>query len=187
MPEPSQPPRLLSWSFHVRFFPSVLRRIFLPREKAYESPFAHHGQMEWTIILTLSLLAAILGFASGLGKGSVIGWFFAVLGTGGFVIVVVHSISSRGGQKPSFDNFRSGVFFLLLFAGFTAGLGMGHAWHLGYWVRLLCGLAGAFIGYFLGILGGLGIQYLGWLSELLDLLAGLALAGMVIVDILMLL
>jgi hypothetical protein len=127
MPEPSHPPRLLSWSFHLRFFPSVLRRIFLPREKAYESLFAHHALLELTIILTLSFLAAILGFAAALGKGSGIGWFFALSGTGGVVFVVLLSISSREGQKPSFDSFRSGVFFLLFFAGFTAGLGMGHA------------------------------------------------------------
>ena len=103
------------------------------------------------------------------------------------MFLIAHSIGSREGQKPSFDNFRIGVFFFLLFLGFTAGLGIGQAYHMAYWVRLLCGFVGALVGYFLGIFGGLWVQYLGWLSETLDLFAGVALVGMVIVDILLLL
>ena len=187
MPETTQPPRLFSWSFHIRFFPSVLRRLFLPRKKAYESPFASHAIMELTIIMVLFLIACIFGYAAAIGKDSIIGWFFALLGTGGLLFLIVHSICSCERQKPSFNNFRIGVFFFLLFLGFTTGLGIGHAYHMVYWIRLLCGFAGAFVGYFLGIFGGLCIQYLGWLSDVLDLFAGLALAGMVIVDVLLLL
>jgi hypothetical protein len=186
-PVTGQPPGLFSPAFHVRFFPSVLRRTLFPGKKGYESPFARHFMVEWMIILALSVLACVFGYAAALGKGSVAGWAFALLGTGGLLFVIVSSIRSQAGTRPSFDNFRAGVFFFLLLLGFTAGLGIGHANQVTYGTRLLCGLAGAVTGYFVGILGGLWIQYLGWLSETVNLLAWVALVGMVVVDILLLL
>lgn len=187
MPGTSPQPSLLSWSFHSRFFPSLLYSRFFPKEKPVESPFAGHAKMELSILLAVSLVAGISGYAAALGKGSVIGWIFALAGTGGVLFLFVHGIRSHAGIKPSFDDFRTGVFFFLLLLGFTAGLGTGHAYKTTYGVRLLCGLAGAVAGYILGILGGLWVQRLGWLSEVLNYLAGIALIGMVIVDIILLL
>jgi hypothetical protein len=187
MPETNEVPPLFSRDFHFRFFPSVLRRILLPKKQAFESPFAHHAVMEFTVVTVIAFFAAILGFAAAVNTGSIAGWFFAILGTAGLVFVTAHSLRSRGGEKPTYGNFRLGVFLFLLVLGFTAGMGMGHGWHAAYGLRLLCGIAGAGAGYFLGILGGLGVQYLGWLSGLIDLAAYLAAAGTIIVAILLLL
>jgi hypothetical protein len=187
MPGSSQPPHLLSWTFHSRFFPSLLYRRVFPKEKTVQSPFAGHAKMELSILLAVSLVASITGYAEALRKGSILGWIFALAGTGGVLFLFVHGIRSQAGIKPSFDDFRVGVFFFLVFLGFTAGLGTGHAYKTAYGVRLLCGLVGALAGYILGIFGGLWIQRLGWLSEVLNFLAGVALIGMVIVDIILLL
>lgn len=187
MPGTSQPPSLLSWSFHFRFFPFLLYRRVFPKQKKVESPFAGHAKMELSILLAVSLVASITGYAEALRKGSILGWIFALAGTGGILFLFVHGIRSHAGIKPSFDDFRAGVFFFLLLLGFTAGLGTGHAYKTAYGARLLCGLAGALAGYILGIFGGLWVQRLGWLSEALNVLAGIALIGMVIVDIILLL
>lgn len=187
MPGTSQPPSLLSWSFHFRFFPFLLYRRVFPKQKKVESPFAGHAKMELSILLAVSLVASITGYAEALRKGSILGWIFALAGTGGILFLFVHGIRSHAGIKPSFDDFRAGVFFFLLLLGFTAGLGTGHAYKTAYGARLLCGLAGALAGYILGIFGGLWVQRLGWLSEVLNYLAGIALIGMVIVDIILLL
>ena len=48
---------------------------------------------------------------------------------------------------------------------------------------LLVGLGGLFAGYPLGILAGLWLQYLGWLSEMVNGLAWLAVIGMLLVDL----
>lgn len=186
MMETDESPDFWSREFHTRFFPSVLRRIIRPRKEAYESPFAHHAMMELTILLAVSLLACIFGYAAAI-NGSLIGAFFAFLGTAGFVFLVVHSLRSREHARPSWQEFRIGVFFFVLFLCFTAGLAIGHSYHMAYGARLMGGFAGMAAGYFLGIACGLGVQYLGWLSEMLDLFAGIALAGVIIVDILLLL
>lgn len=186
MMETGQPPGFWSREFHTRFFPSVLRLIIRPRNEAYESPFARHGLTELTILLAVSLLACIFGYAAAV-NGSLIGAFIAFLATAGIVFLVVHSLRSRERRRPSWQEFRIGIFFFVLFLCFTAGLAIGQSYHAAYGVRLMGGLAGIAVGYFFGIACGLGAQYLGWLGEMLDLLAGIALAGIIIVDILLML
>jgi len=186
MDETVQAPPFFSAAFHCRFFPSVLRRIIMPG-RTVESPFAHHLPLEFTVVTVLALFASFLGFAAAIDRGSMVGWFFALIGTAGLAFAVVHGIRSRAGEKPSYDRFRPGVFFFLLVLGFTLGLAAGHAWRLSFWPRLLPGIAGAAAGYALGIGSGLAVQYLGWLAGLIELAAYLATVGTVVVAILLLL
>ncbi len=181
------PPKFLSFDFHLKFFPSLLWRRVRPSEEKYRSPFAGHLPLEFTIVTFLSVGAAVWGFTAACEKGSISGWIFGILGSAVFVALLINSIVSSAGTPPTYESFRVEIFLFLVFLGVTAGLMLGR---LGFshsgWKLMLCGFAGLFPGYGAGILGGLWIQRLGWMSAFLDYLALVAIPGLVIVDIIML-
>ena len=55
-----------------------------------------------------------------------------------------------------------------------------------YGVTVITGLAGFIPGYIAGVFGGIYAQYLGWMASLLDIIALAAIAGMTVLDIVML-
>ncbi|MBM4272404.1 MAG: hypothetical protein FJ139_09680 [Deltaproteobacteria bacterium] len=79
------------------------------------------------------------------------------------------------------------IFLFFVFIGITTGLAIATGYHFGYGLKVAAGVAGLFSGYVTGIYAGLWVQYLGWMAALLDIIALAAIAGMIILDIIMLL
>jgi hypothetical protein len=187
MNEPNKPPPFFSLKFHTSFFPALLRRRLHPKKRSYESTFAGHISLELPVLAIVSIMLGIFGFTAAFASGSMIGWICGILGLGGFVYLLTGSIRSVWGIRPSFDYFRTIIFLFFLFIGLTIGLGMGNIYRAPYGIRLISGLAGLTLGYIAGIIGGLWIQRLGWMASLLDIVALAAVAGMIVLDIILLL
>lgn len=185
----NEPPKFLSISFHTKFFPFLLWQRLRPGKSENRSPLAEHVAegvpMEFTILTVLSIGATFFGAGAALGKNSVIGWIFGILGVGGFIALLINSIRSQEGCRPSFDLLRIPVFFFFIILGITIGIYIGKLEH-SCWLGILFGLTGLLAGYIVGILAGLWIQYLGWMAKIFDLLAGLAIIGVVILDLVLL-
>ena len=97
---------------------------------------------------------------------------------------LIQSIASQWRERPSYDGFLIGFFFLFITMGLTAGIYTGthqHSLTLG----LLAGAAGLLSGYLLGIFAGLQFQRLGWLAGLLNLLEVPVIIGLIIYDVLL--
>jgi hypothetical protein len=175
------PPSFFSLSFHTHFFPSLLWRRLRPKGEGYQSPFANHVPMEFMILIFISIAAGVAGLTAGLGRGSIIGWGFGVLGGAGFLALLVSSICSQIGSRSSFDSFSLNIFFFFVVLGITIGLFEGSLHH-SRWLGLLGGLIGLSVGYGAGIFAGLGIQYLGWIGGLFSHLAVAGIVGLIVLD-----
>ena len=137
------------------------------------------------------MLTAI-GIPLALKHGTVMGWILGIPGIIGTLAIIIFSILSELGTKPSFESFLIGVFFFFIFLGLTAGvfIGMtehtkeiyiGQAQHSPSWM-LLSIVLGLFLGYVLGLFAGFWFQYLGWIAQIVDMLAGCAIIGIIVVD-----
>ncbi len=141
--------------------------------------------MDHMVVLAICFILMIIGLPSAIDNKSVLGWVLAGLGLTGFVALVVQSIASQWGERPSYDDFLVNIFFLFVTLGLTAGIFVGtlnHSLLLG----LMVGGGGLIAGYLFGILAGLWLQYLGWMAPILNLIAGLAVIGMFVVDMVLL-
>ena len=175
-------PRFLSVEFHARFFPRVLWGRLRPGERV-GSGFTSFLPY---IALAICLILVVIGVPNALTHSSTVGWIMLGLGLLGLVAIFIQSISSWWGERPSYEGFLVGFFFLFVILGLTTGIFIGtlkHSLALG----LVVSAAGLFTGYLLGILAGLWFQYLGWIAALLNILAGLGIIGMIIVDLVLLL
>jgi hypothetical protein len=177
--------RFFSLGFHAHFFPSLvwsrLRNRLRPRERQGTS----FVPMEYYIGFVFCLVFTAIEIPRAISHQSIISWIGAGTGLAGILAIIIASICSRTGP-PSYNGFLTGIFFFLLALGLTAGVFAGtleHSLRLG----LLGSAAGLALGYVLGILAGLGLQYLGWLAAWLDLLAGVAIIGLIVVDLVLLL
>jgi hypothetical protein len=132
----------------------------------------------------ICLIVAVLGISSGLFHKSVIGWVAGGLGAAGILALMLNSIFSCE-EPPTYDCFLTGIFFFFVIMGLTSGILTGALRHSPP-LALLMGLGGAMVGYVLGILAGLWVQSLGWLSSLVNGLAGLAVFGMLVVNLVLL-
>jgi len=177
------PPKLLSVEFHTRFFPAFLWRRFRSKEQrgsGFHSPF------ELYIVLAVCIILMTLGTPSALSRGSIAGWAAFGIGAAGLLAMIIHSVASSWGRRPSYEDFLAGCFFFFVTLGLTAGIFTSSLNHYSFFLSLLTCLAGLIIGYALGILAGLGLQYLGWLAVGLNGLAYLAIIGMVVLDLVLL-
>lgn len=175
-------PKLMSIEFHARFFPSLLWNRLRPGERVgtgFPSTFERY------IAFVACLILLALGIPGAVSSGSIIGWIMGGIGAVGMVALVINSIVSGSGAPPSFDDFLAGVFFFFVVLGITAGVFAGTLEH-SLLLGLLVGTGGLIAGYLLGILAGLWFQYLGWLSAMVNALAGLAILGMLVVDMVLL-
>lgn len=186
MNETNKPPMFFSLEFHTSFFPALLRRLLHPEKRKYESTFAGHIALEYPVLAVISIIAGIYGTASALGSGSIIGWVCGVIGSGGFLYLLISSIRSCRKIDPSFEYFRVIIFLFFVILGINIGLEVGTIYHLSHGFRIITVLAGFIMGYIAGIAGGFWSQYLGWIASLLDIIAIMAIAGMVFIDILLL-
>jgi hypothetical protein len=124
-------------------------------------------------MLAFCLILVIIGAPKAITQKSTVGWILFGIGLLGLVFLFVQSIASQWRERPSYDGFLVGFFFLFITLGLTSGIYAGtlrHSFALG----LLAGSAGLLAGYLLGIFAGLQFQRLGWMAVLLNILAGLA-------------
>ena len=176
----SPAPRFFSLEFHFRFLPGVIWRRLRGGSEADRPSFAHHVIIELPVLLVGCCVLLAIGVPLALGAQPVLGWAMAVLGLGGIIFLVIHSILSRPPGRPSFETFHVMVFLFCVLLGLTAGMIEAPA----PWLRLPCAAAGALAGYGLGIFAGLWVEYLGWIALVPDLLAVAGAAGLAIFDVL---
>jgi hypothetical protein len=172
--------RFFSIAFHTRFFPSLLWSRLRPLEREGTS----FVPIENYIAFVFCFVLAVAGIPNAINHHSIIGWVFGGTGLVGVLTLFISSICSRKGS-PSYDGFLTGVFFFTVILGLTAGIFTGTLEH-SFCLGLLGSAAGLVLGYVLGIFAGLWFQYLGSLAVLLDMLAGLAIIGMIVVDLVLL-
>lgn len=176
-------PGIWSVEFHTRFFPVFLWRRFRSKERrgaGFHSPF------ELYIVLAVCIVLVALGAPSALAQGSIGGWIACGLGAAGLIAMIIHSVASSWGRRPSYEDFLAGCFFFFVTLGLTAGIFISSINHYSFLPGLLLCLAGLIIGYMMGLAAGLGLQYLGWLAVVLNGLAYLAIIGMAAVDLVLL-
>ena len=186
MEEKSTTPPFFSVDFHVKFFPALLLRLLHSQNRKYESTFAGHISLELPVMTVVSLALGIYGFATVIGSGTILGWVCGIAGLGGFSYLLTSSIRSTLGMHPSFDYFRTIIFLFFVFLGFTIGLEMGFVYHSASGIKFIVSLTGLILGYVTGIFAGLWVQKLGWMASLLDIIAIAVIAGMIVLDIVIL-
>lgn len=182
---PIIPPSILSWEFHAVFFPGLLRSRLSPKKNEPQGTSFNHN-MGLTAMVAASMALVALGLPIALGPNAIIGWPLAILGFIGILFILVNSIAGQNGLKPNYGDFHIWIFFFLVFLGFSGGLFLASANHQPRLLVFATGVLGILPGYAAGILAGLWAQLLGWVSGLLNGLAGIAIVGLVLVDLLML-
>jgi hypothetical protein len=174
-------PRFLSLEFHTYFFPRVLLNRLRPRRRAGSGFYTFDNY----VMLAVCLFLVVIATPKPLHHRSIVGWILFGIGLLGLLALLIQSIASQWKERPSYDSFLVGFFFLFITMGLTAGMYFGthkNSLVLG----LLSGSAGLLIGYLLGIFAGLQIQRLGWLAALLNILAGFVTIGLIIFDVVLL-
>jgi hypothetical protein len=175
-------PKFLSFEFHACYFPGMLLNRLRPGGRSatgFPSTMEHH------IVFAVCIILLALGIPAALSGGSIVGWIASSIGAAGTVALVINSVLSRRGEPPSYDDFLAGIFFFFVFLGISCGVFVGTLQH-SLFLGLMTGLAGFIAGYLIGILAGLWLQYLGWLSVTMNGLAGIAVLGMLVVDLVLL-
>jgi hypothetical protein len=171
-------PRFLSLEFHTRFFPRALLNRLRPRGRTGSGfyTFDHY------LTLAVCLILVMIGAPKALNQRSTVGWILFGIGLIGLVALFIHSMASQRGERPSYDSFLIGFFFLFITLGLIAGIYIG-THQQSIVLGLLAGAAGLLAGYLLGIFAGLQFQRLGWLAALLNILAGLAIIGLIVFNL----
>jgi hypothetical protein len=181
----NEPPSVLSLGFHTAFLPRLVRSRLAPGKPA-EGGTSFNSNMELTVALFVCMALLALGTPSAVRANSVLGWILAAVGAAGILFILYFSVAGQRGSKPCFREFRAWIFLALVVLGPSAALFWGSASHLSRGVLIGACAAGLLVGYAVGILAGYWSQRLGWISGLLDGLAGVSIAGMVVADIVIL-
>lgn len=180
-----KPPAFFSLQFHLRFFPALVWNLLSPPEEACRSPFSDHLPVEYIAAPALCVIAVAVGFPALQGKGVWWEWTLLILGASGFIALLAASVRSVWGQRPDYRDFRPAVFFFFVVLGPTVGLLAGTIEKSP--ALKMAGIAGGLpAGYVLGIAAGLWIQVLGWMGRFLDVFALGGIAGMMILDMVLL-
>ncbi len=178
------PPRFFSISFHLRFFPVLLWGSLRRKRPGREAPFAHHAPLEFTVFSVLSAASAVYGLQVAITNDSLTGWIFGIAGLVVFSGLLVASIVSASGIRPSYESFSVRVFLFFVMLGATAGLMSGKiAFSETGVVPLLLATGGFVAGYLAGIISGYWIQRLGWIASFFETAALLGIPGLAVVDI----
>jgi hypothetical protein len=101
-----------------------------------------------------------------------VGWALTIVGVGGIIALLVVSIGSQWGHKPSYDTFLTGVFFFFVSLGVFIGIPMGMTYH-SFWLGIATTIVGLVAGYAIGIFAGLRVQHLGWFAVIVNFIAAL--------------
>ncbi len=165
-------PRFLSIEFHTRFFPRLLRDR-LRRKKREGRGTTFTSTMEMIVTFAVCLILAVIGIPLAWTQGSVVGWILSIAGVGGIVGLVILSVGGQWGDRPTYDNFLTGVFLFFVSLGVFIGIPIGMDRH-SFWFGVSASLAGLLGGYVLGIFAGYRLQHLGWVAVILNMLAAFA-------------
>ncbi len=179
------PPSILSLKFHLHFFPRLLGSKLSPKKNEPQATSFNHNT-GLTVMVAASMALVALGVPMALGPNALIGWVLAVLGLIGILFILVNSIAGQKGLQPNYDDFHIWIFFFFVFLGFSGGLFLTSVNHQPRLIVFAAGVLGILPGYAAGILAGLWAQLLGWVSGLLNGLAGVSIIGLVLIDLLML-
>lgn len=144
-----------------------MHRLHLKKSAGRGTTFTSTTEM--FITLCVCVVLAIIGIPSA-ANGSVVGWILSMLGVGGTVVLVIISMIDQRGERPSYDDFLTGVFFFFVVLGVFIGIPAGMEAH-SFPVGFLAGLAGLVSGYIIGIIGGFWLQYLGWVAIVINMIA----------------
>ena len=87
--------------------------------------------------------------------------------------LLVSSVRSQWGTRPTYDDFLAGIFFFFVSLGILLGIPVGIS-HRSFLLGACVSLAGLVAGYVLGIFSGLWAQRIGWMALAVNALAGLA-------------
>jgi hypothetical protein len=176
------PPGFFSFAFHMRYFPGVLLNRLRPRGRTGSGFYT----FDKYVMLAVCLLLVIFGVPKAITQRLTVGWILFGMGLLGLIFLCIQSIATGWRERPSYDSFLAGFFFLFVTLGLTAGIYAGT--RLGSLVLgLLAGAVGMPLGYLLGIFAGLQFQRFGWLAALLNMLTGIAIIGLIIFDLLLVL
>ncbi|OGW07140.1 MAG: hypothetical protein A2889_10765 [Nitrospinae bacterium RIFCSPLOWO2_01_FULL_39_10] len=178
------PPKFLSLEFHTKFFPSLLFNRLRPKEEEGTS-FVPHVSLVFTVAMAFCVILIVKGIPYALANQSIIGWMVGGTGIAGILAIFIFNIYSQWGIKPTYDDFLIGIFFFFVSLGISAGIFNGSLKH-SQLLMVWGSLTGLFAGYVIGIFAGLYMQYLGWIAVLLNMLAGVSIIGMVLVDLVLL-
>jgi hypothetical protein len=176
------PPSFLSLEFHTRFFPLLLMSR-LRREKNGAEATSFNNNLVLTLMLLLCVFFTSAGIPMIAGPHPFFGWALSALGIAGILFVVISSIAAQWGTRPTYSNFLAWIFLFFLLLGFTTGLFTALENHSGIWLVLAASFLGLIAGYGVGLFAGFWAQSLGWISSLLNGLAGLGVFGLLIVFI----
>lgn len=172
-------PTFLSLKFHTRFFPALL---FGRLKPGRVEGVGFTSTLHWCVLFFICLILIVIGVPNALVHKSIIGWIVSIIGAAGVIFLFIGSILSFRGNKPTYDDFLTGIFIFFPSLGLSAGIFTGSLEHA-FWKGLLIGSVGVIVGYIIGILSGLWFQYLGWIAGLLNYAAYLAAFGMLFVDL----
>jgi hypothetical protein len=166
------PPRFFSREFHTEFFPRLLKDRWR-RKKREGQGTTFTSTTEMIISLAVCVILAVIGIPLAWTQGSVFGWILSIVGVGGVVGLVILSVGSSLGDRPTYDDFLVGIFLFFVSLGLFIGIPVGMDRH-SFWLGLSASLAGLAGGYALGIVAGLRVQHLGWMAVILNMLAAFA-------------
>jgi hypothetical protein len=122
------------------------------------------------IIFAVCLILAVIGIPMAWTQGSFFGWILSIIGIGGIVALMILSVASQWGNRPTYDDFLTGIFFFFVSLGLFLGIAVGMDRH-SFWLGVSASLAGLAGGYVLGIFAGLRLQHLGWMAVIMNMLA----------------
>ena len=178
-------PSVLSPAFHLHFFPRLLWSLRPRLGPPTPGPFAGHALAEHTFLPVLAILVLVTGTNLAGGDHPAIGWALSAAGGAGLAALVVHAVWTRPRQVLTWQGFAVTVFALALATGMAAGLIL--ALRLPAVEVLSLTLAGLLVGYVTGLAAGFWVQALGYMEGLVRFLAGVAVIGVGLVDLLLLL
>jgi hypothetical protein len=98
MTDDRKSPGLLSWEFHVRFFPQLLADRLRPKKRT-STGFVNSGIMEGMILLVICTVLLAVGLPSVVKQGTAAGWIMSVLGAGGIIAIFITSVYLQRGIK----------------------------------------------------------------------------------------
>ena len=179
------PPSFLSWEFHTAFFPRLIWSRLRPKKAGEEGvSFSHNMELTVMVFVCMALLA--FGVPMAVGSKSLLGWALVIVGLIGIGFIIFNSIAAQKGLRSTYEDFHIWIFLFFVFLGFSGGLFLTSVNHQPRLIVFAAGVLGILPGYIAGIPAGLWVQSLGWVSSILNGLAGIAIIGLVIVDMLML-
>ena len=174
-------PSVLSWAFHVQFFPALLKQRFRLHQTK-QNGFVPSGYLEGMLTVLVSS-GLIVGGGARRDPTDGLGITLLALGGAGLLYSLYRSIADARELRPSYENFLFGLFFFSIMLGVFVGLVFA-VYHPAA-VRAGAAGGGALAGYWVGLILGVQAQRLGFIGGALNQFAMLGALGLIVVAILL--